>query len=1156
MLHINSRSIRQIARAGMKGRKRDTRLLCSVLMLSFLFITASSVLLSCVEETGFAQRVALYGNWQVMFYGAKAEQRAAFEGVEADGQAAMRIVGSAKGHGLVATIDQASLEVGGFTLAEGRLPQNENEILLVKSNDGSTVPIGQPLDLIYEFDHISSQAAYQDPEKDPSEETYSYDEIVYRHIKENWDELSTAFNTWWDGLGYDAFQWGKEYKKPAGELNEGRYAEAISLWAIIYRPEFNVAGASQYNAERVGQPGGITTSLNMVSGVTTYTGEAYGEDRGTQKKTEKGNEMYKDLLAYKTYTVCGWVEPYAGRWDTSIYEMPWAFVSEEAGRFVHEAVALACKNRPRIPALETEDILLFADRDRDAAGLFQTLLPRYNAAQAPAYRIDSYATDELSGRINGYLTGIEPETGEVVYIPFESHTLAMLFEYNGERYVIYTADFWDGDFEIDGLDPMPPEELTLESAIFSNTAQMRLNRFTYPAESKDAGLSMRRLILGILFSMTVCAVLQIFLTQLKRRTTKIVTMKAIGATNAQIGQMLAWEGAYVLTLALPVGFVLGMGFAFGAVAILNAAGENGAMRFTVEWGSVLWGLALGVAALVLGILLPLVKAVRLPLTGKAGSTGAQRLRLPKKPKGVRPQTLPRIYLRGLGANYGRTLTQVGITCLLVCILLISVFLSYNAFATYRETVEKNSRPDYALRCVYGMSQRLLGDTLASLTQLEGVGDVETYLAAENVYLENEGLLGPDGSPILRALYDLPSARESEALWGFPLNGGGSLAYKTDVYGIDVESELMERVAQSVTEGEVDKEKLAQGEECVLLVPLYREGASLNKAPASYDAAAVSALDAKAQQAARLRLAEWMELSYEDWYAGAYKEDRGIEVGDVITLTGTTQTVQETHVSESSNTAECRVAGIIRYFPETGLWPFQMDGKSHAVISGHKLVTRVYPNANQRMHPSQATLFERRSKLFHPDCYGKTYFYVYAEPGMANVDMDNALSHFAQNAGLTLKNYRIENQALYNEANNNMLMTVTLGASAALMVGLILANTIASALEQQRRRFGVLTAIGARESVLYSMHYTGAFASGIFAMAVANLVLLIALAATVLLTNPGAGFTVAEAVVMGLWRYPWRIHLGVCLLFPLIPPLMYLSPFQRLSRFSPVENIRG
>lgn len=66
MLPINSLSIRQIARAGMKGRKRDTRLLCSVLTLSFLFITSSSVLLSYAEETGFAQRVSLYGKWQII----------------------------------------------------------------------------------------------------------------------------------------------------------------------------------------------------------------------------------------------------------------------------------------------------------------------------------------------------------------------------------------------------------------------------------------------------------------------------------------------------------------------------------------------------------------------------------------------------------------------------------------------------------------------------------------------------------------------------------------------------------------------------------------------------------------------------------------------------------------------------------------------------------------------------------------------------------------------------------------------------------------------------------------------------------------------------------------------------------------------------------
>ena len=72
---------------------------------------------------------------------------------------------------------------------------------------------------------------------------------------------------------------------------------------------------------------------------------------------------------------------------------------------------------------------------------------------------------------------------------------------------------------------------------------LRLNRFAYPSSSEGNGQTLT-LVTIILFITTVCAVFQIFFTQMRKRLRRIVLMKSIGAESSQIGRMLLWEFVY------------------------------------------------------------------------------------------------------------------------------------------------------------------------------------------------------------------------------------------------------------------------------------------------------------------------------------------------------------------------------------------------------------------------------------------------------------------------------------------------------------------------------------------------------------------------------------------------------------------------------------
>ena len=125
-------TMRKITWQGMRGRKRDTRLLCLVVALSFAFILCASILLSSMTHTEREQRRKVYGRWQVMFYGAQESDAAAFAEAGGEHAAVSALVGETDQAGLVASIDPRLAEMGSFEMAGGRLPEAPGEIALVR----------------------------------------------------------------------------------------------------------------------------------------------------------------------------------------------------------------------------------------------------------------------------------------------------------------------------------------------------------------------------------------------------------------------------------------------------------------------------------------------------------------------------------------------------------------------------------------------------------------------------------------------------------------------------------------------------------------------------------------------------------------------------------------------------------------------------------------------------------------------------------------------------------------------------------------------------------------------------------------------------------------------------------------------------------------
>ena len=111
---------RKLAQQGMKGRKRDTFLLRTVITLSFVFITLATIFISSIKHTENYQKEQLYATWQTSILGAtQGEIDYVKSHFNDDEYAVSELLGTYDGVGTVGTIDDNLIGMGSFKLLEG-----------------------------------------------------------------------------------------------------------------------------------------------------------------------------------------------------------------------------------------------------------------------------------------------------------------------------------------------------------------------------------------------------------------------------------------------------------------------------------------------------------------------------------------------------------------------------------------------------------------------------------------------------------------------------------------------------------------------------------------------------------------------------------------------------------------------------------------------------------------------------------------------------------------------------------------------------------------------------------------------------------------------------------------------------------------------------
>ena len=1120
---------------GLRGRKRDTAVLGGVLLLSFLFLTLSSILLASFSESAQQQRQALHGNWQMMYYAAGENAREQFSPMAECGE--IRLVGSTKEQKWVGSMDEAAFSLGSFRLEEGRLPQTEDEIVLVRGRTKQEPMLGETVEMVYLYDYMRGGgnqwrtdlrelvlASLRESDAEDTERAFEWKDAFYADVQAFYDEENNAlsFN---DG-GTMVFPPEYDLDRMLAERED----DLLYVWAMSFM------GSDYYTmplaiSRVTAYPGGLYSYggflINVKNMSTQITLNGWGYSEKYRGKCIEQSQTGQTVL-YKTYTVVGYIAPYADHWDARGYSMPDAFVSPAAADAQLAALRRAEQDYYEgAPRFAPTSILLMRDEAQLAEELGARVLPVFSRLQEPYFRMEGFHAgyEEVQ---EGFLIGRDPASGK-------EKTL-QLFCSGADYYLQDELGDWrrlSGDPRVpsrweefdDILQPMQPSMLTL-SDLEGGGYALRINQYSYPP-ANGAESSVQLLCSGILIGVAAVSSFQVFWVQLRRRRMRLTTLMSIGASDGQVLRMLCLEVFLLLTASCVLGFGLGYALAWWITDRVISV-------FTVRWYYLIRGVACCFAAVMISAFIPMLLVLRAPLTGRE-QIGRSILRL-RPPKKLRRQSYMRLLLRQMRANRGRTALQFLLACLLALSGLLTVFLCHNAFKTYRRTVTDAGMPDYELVAPYGMSKRYHNTLLETAAPLREGASLVSVWEAPNVWLNVDAYL--ETSPILRALQQTPQAAGM-----FRALGEEETGFSVRVIGLEEDSPLWERLFAAVPEGAADRASLLSGESCILLVPHYvPEGSGVRARQADEESLRLLREDEKAGYL--------LDLSYERIFAAAGQEDRAIRAGDSVKLTAFSQNISGEMLWEKCVERKLAVEAVISVLDEP-LWPLFRDRASHVVISGDALVQTHYPSANTRMTGDQARGHRLMAKIFYPDCYGLTRFVVMNDQQADPIAQDTAASDLAEEYGLDFLNYRMQKEREKTTAQRRGMLFLLLGIEMSLVISTLLFSAAGMAIEQDRYRYGTLQALGVSAGQFFGGELWRSLGISAAACLAANLIFAFL---QLLVAAWGGGFW--QTLMENLHQYPWLVHASICAAFIVIFSLIQTLPVLQINRQQPIQNIRS
>lgn len=1101
---------------GMIGRRKESSLLLIVLVLSFLLSSALAIILPSTQAEAQLQRESSYGSWKLMLLERSSEECEALAQAlsEQGAQCAVLPSVSLSSEGeLISVMTPEAMALGNFQLLEGRLPETENEVLLVENQFaiGALPEVGEDITVRYVWSAEAAGAeAFEQQQRRLIEEAFDrgLTQMIPSRMEEYLAFVAGAKEAWLvdkDSIPYPYLTrdcLGRDEPVDPEDMTPEELEISIKTYLRTY--VINFSESKDLTAKEpvlIPAEDFYFTALRTTTKLT-LTGELYGELAG---QTIQLTNAYTEVSANIPYTVCGILKAYEATWDTGGHDMPDAFLSTAGREKILRCIASAQE--------QVEDLEFYYDKNQrsstllisspaSVAMLYDEAVASESALAQPYWEQIRYSEDAWGGQDTtvefhawdpaancevyrkGYIDYAEDGTARYVYPD--------VLDENGQPFSFTDEELASPDFQFPGLERIRPtfEYPPLDEQYEKNEFATRVNTYAYPKETGASGTS-STVLNGILVLISACAVLVICVVQSKRRAHSLVLLRSIGLQPGQAAVMQLTEALLFLALSLLIGLPLGY---LAASAALHRFYHISVLAF--DTGFLLRSAIFGAFSLLLGLQLPLLYSLRLPLTGRAS---AAVRKLPKHGQ-LRRGSLFEMEHAAAKFNRRRSFLARLLCALGLLLALLTLLLSHFAFDDYRSNVGRSNMPDYVMTAPYAMRPRFLRQKVEEYAASDALGGtparLDSYLAAENVTLADY-----EDSPVL-----------------------SELSHTVRIAGMKEDNSILQELLAYT--GPIDTKKLLSGEGCILLMPYYKDNRNGSQ-----------------------------RYSSDPVDAYRYKTDDSIQTGDILSLSADTHHLTEREVVKETNHASVEVLAVLHEYP--GIWLFGSGAAPGILISGQTLITEIYPNAAQSYSAEEIRWIPYNNLMHCEYCHGKTYFQFYSPDAE---DHTATCWNLAEAEGLEMKNNFREKEERLAACQSQRVMTVLLGAAAVLLVMIILLFILSDMAEQELRRIGILRALGASRGAIRRTHWLLALREGLWAVLLANaayaLILLVcAFFETGFHTlSPAALVTTLTQGL--LWQYPWSLHLCLCLAALVLITLLRVLPYHRLCQSSVIGTIKG
>jgi ABC-type lipoprotein release transport system permease subunit len=1030
----------------MKGRKKDTFVLSSVIILSFIFIVITTIFHASAEMTKYEQKAAMFGEWDFAYYNGNLDiQKRLLELEDVEKLGVSRIIGKSSTCGNIGTINQDLIDLGAFLLYEGKLPEREDEIVLELNqlkefpND---IKVGDIIPVRIDFPVLK---------RDYDTVVLEQDSLVMKKIEE------------------------LQVQGIANHID----SEDIYI-KYVYHLNRNVQSLESFNGTEIGAYTNYIYRFLRLDEEGIYNPNAYLQD-----VPKYGSILRQKHYITRNMVVTGIVQTYSNIWDKGYHPVANAFITEDTGKHLIE---------------------------------------------------DGYFLSEV----------VDNRSYKTPYNLFIDTKLAP--ESFSNKY-------------IDKF-----ERLMLNSHLHSDTEDSTETTLTYG-------------ILLAVFMATIISVFLIYFTQMKRRTRRIALLKSIGATNGQIIKLILWEVCNLLIILVPIGIVAGMELGKLVLYMTNKHGRT-ELNFHVDYRLMTLGILVGCIAIFIGILAPMIISLKIPLIGTISESPRRKKTLKSKSKKIfynnqvnrvnmkhkevnldmKVQTFGRISLKNIKHNIKNYLMVLGLYTITISVLLGSIFLGYLSFSFYIDNIVVTGKPSYGYEVNYGLPREDIDNYREELKSIEGVTNINVYKGGESALLWYEGI----EQNILHSAFQsiLPSnlmpmhfGRENTDFINLYSEYLVKDAIVTNIYGIDVNTDIYNELENAITKGTLDKQRFDAGKEVIILSPIYKSIAGDIEEIDNDDMNILLDTEQRNRMKALLKYNNLYDITYDFRKSESYSEDNSVGIGDSIYLTILNESIVNTFKSY-----DVKVGAIINYIPDNGIWPFSETIENPVVVGSYSFAEKLYPATIKSRYIKSNSNLSSMLKNKIPTKYGKSWIFIETDKDSFKPQSLTNLQNMARERGFKLHEYKEVNDIAFKKAFNSATIPVVLGIAVAIINSIILYNTSLSKLEQERDRIGTLQALGVIKGEFKKQYLIMGFVYGLLSLIIFHILFI----STISFTSIGKGSFMSMSigeyinyiVSKQLWLYPWAIHIIICIIFFVATILTYYLPLRKIIDNQPMDNIRS